>query len=65
MEPEETSIARQRLGKHVPAATNRQATIELLLRSRVFYAVHVEMLQVRELVNYSVLYVVQYCSVLP
>jgi hypothetical protein len=25
---EETSIARQRLGKHVPAAMNMQATIE-------------------------------------
>jgi hypothetical protein len=28
--PEQTSIARQRLGKHIPAATNTQATIEEL-----------------------------------
>jgi hypothetical protein len=28
VEPEETSIARQLLGKHIPAATNLQATIE-------------------------------------
>jgi hypothetical protein len=28
---ENTFIARQRLGKHVPVATNRQATIEMLL----------------------------------
>jgi hypothetical protein len=30
VEPEETSIARQRLGKQVPAATDTQATIEKL-----------------------------------
>jgi hypothetical protein len=28
---EQPSIARQRRGKHVPAATNTQATIEVLL----------------------------------
>jgi hypothetical protein len=33
MEPEETSITRQRLSKHVPAATNTQATIEELLEA--------------------------------
>jgi hypothetical protein len=31
MEPEETSITRQRLGKHVSAATETQATSEELL----------------------------------
>jgi hypothetical protein len=31
MEPEETSVARQRLGKQVYAAKNTQATIEELL----------------------------------
>jgi hypothetical protein len=31
MEPEETCIARQRLGKQVPAATNKEVTIEVLL----------------------------------
>jgi hypothetical protein len=31
VEPEETSIARQRLGKQVSAATDMQATIEKLL----------------------------------
>jgi hypothetical protein len=31
VEPEDTSIARRRLGKHVPAATKTQATIEVLL----------------------------------
>jgi hypothetical protein len=29
VEPEQRSIARQRLGKHIPAATHMQATIEL------------------------------------
>jgi hypothetical protein len=29
VEPYKTSIARQRLGKHVPAATNTQTTIEI------------------------------------
>jgi hypothetical protein len=31
VEPEETFIARQRLGKHVPATMNAEATIEVLL----------------------------------
>jgi hypothetical protein len=30
-EPEETFIASQRLGKQVPAVTNIQATVEVLL----------------------------------
>jgi hypothetical protein len=30
VEPEQTSIARQRLSKHIPAATNTQAAIEEL-----------------------------------
>jgi hypothetical protein len=29
VKPEQTTIARQRLGKHIPAATNTQAKIEL------------------------------------
>jgi hypothetical protein len=33
VESEETSIARQRLGKHVPAATNMQAIIEVSLET--------------------------------
>jgi hypothetical protein len=33
VEPEEASIARQRLGEHIPEATNTQATIELLLQT--------------------------------
>jgi hypothetical protein len=33
MGPDETTIARQRLDKHVPAATNRQVTIEELLET--------------------------------
>jgi hypothetical protein len=33
VEPEETSIASQRLGKHVPAATNMQATLDVLLET--------------------------------
>jgi hypothetical protein len=33
VETEETSIARQRLGKHFPAATNTQATIEVMLET--------------------------------
>jgi hypothetical protein len=35
-ELEETAVARERLGKHVPAATNTDATIEELLEA-VFY----------------------------
>jgi hypothetical protein len=31
MEPEETFIAMQRLGKHIPAEMNRHATIERLV----------------------------------
>jgi hypothetical protein len=31
VEPEETSVARQRLGKQVSAATDKQATLEELL----------------------------------
>jgi hypothetical protein len=31
MEPEETAIARQWLGKHIPAATNIHATTKKLL----------------------------------
>jgi hypothetical protein len=31
MESQKTSVARQRLGKHVPAATNREAAIGILL----------------------------------
>jgi hypothetical protein len=33
VEPEETSIARQGLSKHVPAAKNKQITIEKLFES--------------------------------
>jgi hypothetical protein len=33
---EKMSIARQALGKHVPAATNAQATIEVLLETMCF-----------------------------
>jgi hypothetical protein len=33
VQPEETFIARQRLAKHVPAATNTQATTDVLLRT--------------------------------
>jgi hypothetical protein len=33
------SVSRQRIGKHVPAATNNHATIELLLENGVFYSV--------------------------
>jgi hypothetical protein len=31
VDPEETLIARQRLGEHIRAATNTQATVEVLL----------------------------------
>jgi hypothetical protein len=48
VEPEETYIARQRLGKHVPTATNTQATIRIVLGCNngncVFYMVPAEML---------------------
>jgi hypothetical protein len=33
VEPEETAVAMQRLGKHVPAATNTHATTQELLDS--------------------------------
>jgi hypothetical protein len=33
VEPEKTSIARQRLGKQVPAATNTQVTVDELLET--------------------------------
>jgi hypothetical protein len=33
VQPEETSTVRQRLSKHVPAATNTQATTEELLET--------------------------------
>jgi hypothetical protein len=35
-------VSRQRLGKHVPAATNRRATIEVLLETGCFYVVRAE-----------------------
>jgi hypothetical protein len=35
---ETTFVSRQRLGKHVPAATDKHATIEILLET-VFYSV--------------------------
>jgi hypothetical protein len=35
VEREKTTIARQRLGKHVPAAKNTQTTIEVLLETMV------------------------------
>jgi hypothetical protein len=42
VEPEETSINRQRVGKHVIATTNSQTTKEELLQSGVFCWVHSE-----------------------
>jgi hypothetical protein len=43
------AVSWQALGKHVPAATNTQATIEVLLGSsngnRIFYVVRADMLQ--------------------
>jgi hypothetical protein len=38
VEPEETSIARQRLGKEVSATTDTQAKIEELLRT--MFSIH-------------------------
>jgi hypothetical protein len=32
-------VSRQRLGKHVPTATNRRATMEVLLEYGCFYVV--------------------------
>jgi hypothetical protein len=40
MEPEETTVARQRLGKHVPNATNTQKL--KIVACGVFYAVRAE-----------------------
>jgi hypothetical protein len=37
-----TDVSRQRLGKHIPAATNLYATIEVLLEMECFYEVHAE-----------------------
>jgi hypothetical protein len=36
------SFARQRLGKHVPAATDTQATAEDIVRNGVLYKVHAD-----------------------
>jgi hypothetical protein len=36
---ETTSVSRQRLGNHVPVATDAHATIEVLLEMVVFYTV--------------------------
>jgi hypothetical protein len=38
------TVSGQRLGKHVPAATNTHATVELLLETGCFYVVLAEML---------------------
>jgi hypothetical protein len=38
------AISRQRLGKHVPAATNAHATIQVLLETGCFCVVRAEML---------------------
>jgi hypothetical protein len=35
-------VSRQRLGNHVPAATNRHATNEVLLETACFYVVRAE-----------------------
>jgi hypothetical protein len=39
-----TTVSGQWLGKHVTAATNTRATIELLLETGCFYVVRAEML---------------------
>jgi hypothetical protein len=36
------AVSGQRLGKHIPAATNRRATIETLLETGCFYVVRAE-----------------------
>jgi hypothetical protein len=41
MEPKETVVFMQRLGKHVPATNNAHTTIEEFLGPGVFYAGHV------------------------
>jgi hypothetical protein len=35
-------VSTQRLGKHIPAATNRRATIDVLLETGYFYVVRAE-----------------------
>jgi hypothetical protein len=35
-------VSRQQLSKHVPAAMNQRATIEVLLETGYFYVVHAE-----------------------
>jgi hypothetical protein len=47
------TVSVQRLGKHVPAATNTYATIELLLQMSCFYMVRAEMLQARNKVGWE------------
>jgi hypothetical protein len=42
VEPQETSIVKQRLGKHVHAAANTQETIEVLLET--MFSVHAKWL---------------------
>jgi hypothetical protein len=44
VEPEETSVTWQRLGKHIPMATNAHATIEEPLEA-VFYMVYANVKQ--------------------
>jgi hypothetical protein len=36
------AVSGQRLGKHVPATTNRRATMEVLLETECFYVVRAE-----------------------
>jgi hypothetical protein len=36
------SVSKQRLGKHVPAETNMDTTIDLLLETGVFYVVRTD-----------------------
>jgi hypothetical protein len=43
------AVSRQRLAKHVPAATNQRATIDILLETGCFYVVHAEELWGRQL----------------
>jgi hypothetical protein len=44
-----SDASRQRLVKHVPVATNRRATIEVLLETGCFYVVRAEELSLRQL----------------
>jgi hypothetical protein len=46
-----SSVSGQRLGIHVPAATNRRATMEGLLERGCFCVVRAEMLQARDKVR--------------